>query len=134
MKTLFRNGLIYDGTGSSPAVGDVLIENDRILEVGGTIAAEADRIIDLEGLAVCPGLIDAHSHNDFFYDREDAEKFYKPFIEQGITTQITGNCSFSPFGMEPDTSTGTKSAAACLTRSTRAALRNSRREPKDVFL
>ena len=103
MKTLFRNGMIYDGTGSAPAVGDVLIENDRILEVGGTIAAEADRIIDLEGLAVCPGLIDAHSHNDFFYDREDAEKFYKPFIEQGITTQITGNCSFSPFGMEPDT-------------------------------
>ena len=103
MKTLFRNGMVYDGTGSAPFAGDVLIEDDRILEVGGTIAAEADRVIDLQGLAVCPGLIDAHSHNDFFYDREDAEKFYKPFIEQGITTQITGNCSFSPFGMDPDT-------------------------------
>ena len=104
MKTLFRNGMIYDGTGSAPTSGDVLIEDDRILEVGGTIPAEADRIVDLQGLAVCPGLIDAHSHNDFFYDREDAEKFYRPFIEQGITTQITGNCSFSPFGMDAGSS------------------------------
>ncbi len=103
MKTLFRNGSIYDGTGSAPVAGDVLIEDDRILKVGGSIPDEADRVIELGGLAICPGLIDAHSHNDFFYDREDSEKFYRPFVEQGITTQITGNCSFSPFGMEPDT-------------------------------
>ena len=103
MKTLFRNGCIYDGTGSAPVAGDVLIEDDRILKVGGSIPDEADRVIELGGLAICPGLIDAHSHNDFFYDREDSEKFYRPFVEQGITTQITGNCSFSPFGMEPDT-------------------------------
>ncbi|MBO5543668.1 MAG: amidohydrolase family protein [Oscillospiraceae bacterium] len=103
MKTLFKNGTIVDGTGSKPFVGDVLIEDDRILEVGGSIGAEADRIVDLTGYQICPGLIDAHSHNDFFYDREDAEKFYRPFIEQGITTQITGNCSFSPFGMDEDT-------------------------------
>ena len=103
MKTLFRNGCIYDGTGSAPVAGDVLIEDDRILKVGGSISDEADRVIELGGLAICPGLIDAHSHNDFFYDRADSEKFYRPFVEQGITTQITGNCSFSPFGMEPDT-------------------------------
>ena len=103
MKTLLQNGTVYDGTGSQPYIGDVLLSDDRILEVGKGITAEADRAIDLQGLAVCPGLIDAHSHNDFFYDREDAEKFYRPFIEQGITTQITGNCSFSPFGTDPDT-------------------------------
>ena len=103
MKTLFKNGTIFDGTGEKPYVGDVLIEDDRILEVGGKITAEADKTVDLEGLQICPGLIDAHSHNDFFYDREDAEKFYKPFIEQGITTQITGNCSFSSFGMDENT-------------------------------
>lgn len=103
MRTLFRNGTIYDGTGAKPTVGDVLIEDDRIVAVGGSIGEKADRIVDLNGLQICPGLIDAHSHNDFFYDREDAEKYYRPFIEQGITTQVTGNCSFSPFGMEPDT-------------------------------
>ena len=103
MKILFKNGSIYDGSGEAPSVGDVLIEDDTILEVGGSISAPADKVVDLTGLQICPGFIDAHSHNDFFYDREDAEKYYKPFIEQGITTQITGNCSFSPFGADPDT-------------------------------
>lgn len=103
MKTLLKNGLIYDGTGAAPDTGDVLFEDDTILEVGKEIRAQADRVIDAQGKQVCPGLIDAHSHNDFFYDREDAEKFYRPFIEQGITTQITGNCSFSSFGVDPDT-------------------------------
>lgn len=103
MKTLLKNGMIYDGTGAVPTVGDVLFEDDTILEVGTGLAAQADRVIDVQGRQVCPGLIDAHSHNDFFYDREDAEKYYQPFIEQGITTQITGNCSFSPFGVDPDT-------------------------------
>ena len=103
MTTLFKNGTIVDGSGEAPYVGDLLIEDDRIVEVGGTITAEADKVVNLTGYQLCPGLIDAHSHNDFFYDRDDAEKFYKPFIEQGITTQITGNCSFSPFGMDEDT-------------------------------
>ena len=103
MKTLFKNGEIYDGTGGRPYIGDVLIEDDVIVKVGGEIAEEADKVVELSGYQICPGFIDAHSHNDFFYDREDAEKYYKPFIEQGITTQITGNCSFSPFGAEKDT-------------------------------
>ena len=107
MKTLFKNGMIYDGSGQKPFAGDVLIEDDRILQVGGSVdsaeLAGEDRVIDLDGLEICPGFIDAHSHNDFFYDREDAEKFYRPFIEQGITTQITGNCSFSPFGVDENT-------------------------------
>ena len=103
MKTLFKNGTIYDGAGAKPYVGDVLIEDERIVRVGGTITEAADRVVDLTGCQICPGLIDAHSHNDFFYDRKDAEKYYRPFIEQGITTQITGNCSFSPFGVDPDT-------------------------------
>lgn len=103
MKILFKGGTIYDGTGAAPFVGDVLIEDDVIAEVGTEIESEVDKVIDVRGLQICPGLIDAHSHNDFFYDYDDAEKYYKPFIEQGITTQITGNCSFSPFGIDPDT-------------------------------
>ena len=103
MKTLFKNGTIFDGSGNKPFVGNLLIGDGRILAVGGEITDEEARVVELGGRLICPGLIDAHSHNDFFYDREDAEKFYKPFLEQGITTQITGNCSFSPFGAEPDT-------------------------------
>ncbi|MBQ0059024.1 MAG: hypothetical protein KBS83_03565, partial [Lachnospiraceae bacterium] len=103
MKTIFKNGLIYDGSGVAPVNGDVLIEDDRIVSVGGSITDPQAATIDISGKMICPGLIDAHSHNDFFVGREDAEKFFKPFIEQGITTQITGNCSFSPFGVPADT-------------------------------
>ena len=103
MKTLFKGGTIYDGSGGKPFKGDVLIEGERILRVSENLDVEADKVVDISGKQICPGLIDAHSHNDFFYDREDAEKFYRPFIEQGITTQVTGNCSFSPFGIDEDT-------------------------------
>ncbi len=103
MKTLFKNGMLYDGTLSAPVKGDLLIEDDRITGIGKIENAEADEVIDAEGMMVCPGLIDAHSHNDFFTDRENAERYFKPFLQQGITTQVTGNCSFSPFGMKPDT-------------------------------
>ncbi len=103
MKTLFKNGEIYDGSGEKPYIGDVLIEDDSIVQVGGTFSGAADKVIDITGCQICPGLIDAHSHNDFFYDHDNAEKYYKPFIEQGITTQITGNCSFSPFGVDENT-------------------------------
>ena len=103
MKTLIKNGTIYDGTGNKPYIGDVLIEDDKIIEVCEKIEEKADEIIDAQGLSVCPGLIDAHSHNDFFVDHENAEKFFEPFIRQGVTTQITGNCSFSNFGFDKDT-------------------------------
>ena len=31
MKTLLKNGTIYDGSGAAPYVGDLLLEDDRIL-------------------------------------------------------------------------------------------------------
>lgn len=102
MKTLLKNGTIFDGSMNAPFVGDVLIEDDKIISVGKSVE-EADEIINMTGKYVCPGFIDAHSHNDFFCDRDDSEKFFAPFIKQGITTQITGNCSFSPFGTAEDT-------------------------------
>jgi N-acyl-D-amino-acid deacylase len=103
MRTLFKNGLIIDGGGGAPYRGDLLTDGERIAAVGSALTEEADETVDCSGLYVCPGLIDAHSHNDFFYDREDSARFYRPFLEQGITTQVTGNCSFSPFGVEPGT-------------------------------
>ena len=102
MRTLFKNGFIVDGTGAKGFKGDVLTEGDRIIAVGAAADAAADVTVDCTGLTVAPGFIDAHSHNDFFYDYEDAEKYYAPFLRQGITTQVTGNCGFSPFGVAAD--------------------------------
>lgn len=92
-------------------MSDVLIENDKITKIAKDIDAADAEVIDCTGLTVAPGFIDAHSHNDFFYDYDDAERFYEPFIRQGITTQITGNCGFSPFGVDKTQNIRTKSAA-----------------------
>ena len=100
--TLLKNGTIYDGTGNAPFVGDVLVEGDKIIDIAPQIQKSADKVIDCEGLCIAPGFIDAHSHNDFFIHDADAEKFFAPFIQQGITTQITGNCGFSAFGTDKD--------------------------------
>lgn len=104
MKTLLKNGKIYDGTGKDAFIGDVLYEDDRILSVSGRIAdTDADRVVDLNGLALAPGFIDAHSHNDWFAIKQEPVKYFEPFIRQGITTFVTGNCGLSAIGFDADT-------------------------------
>ena len=103
MRTLLTNGQIYDGTGGPAFGADLLIEDGRIAAVGPLDGAQADRVVDCAGLAVAPGFIDSHSHNDWFACREDPFFCFAPFLEQGIATQVTGNCGFSPFGYDADT-------------------------------
>ena len=50
MKTLFKNGLIIDGTGSAPYKGSVLIEDDRIVSVGDVSEQQADTVVALDGV------------------------------------------------------------------------------------
>ena len=103
-KTLLKNAKIYDGSGDAPFKGDVLIEGDRIVQVAASVPAESDmRVVDLEGLSLAPGFIDAHSHNDWFALREDPLKYYEPFIRQGITTFVSGNCGLAATGFADDT-------------------------------
>ena len=98
MKVLLQNGLIYDGTKNPPFNGDIYIENDIIKEIGTNLNINTDKVIDCSNLVISPGFIDAHSHNDFFATNED---YTIPFLKQGITTQIVGNCGFSAYGTDP---------------------------------
>ena len=101
---LFKCGLIYDGTGSAPFYGDILVENDKILKVAESIQPEEGwEVIDLTGLSVSSGFIDAHSHNDWFAIKKQPQKYFEPFIRQGITSFITGNCGLSAVGFDADT-------------------------------
>lgn len=100
MKTLLKNGTIYDGTGAPGFQGDVLIENDRIAAVGPTLDVEADNIVDLTGKSLSSGFIDEHSHNDWFAIKKDPLPYFEPFIRQGLTTFVTGNCGISETGFE----------------------------------
>lgn len=99
MKTLLKNGRIYDGTGVDAFAGDILLDGGRIARIGQDIpAGDAERIIDLRGASVDPGFIDAHSHNDWFAIKKEPVKYFDPFIRQGITTFVTGNCGLSAVG------------------------------------
>ncbi len=59
-RTLFRNAQILDAErGDYLADGSVLVEGDRILEVGGAkVQASEAQSFDLAGLTLLPGLID----------------------------------------------------------------------------
>ena len=85
MKLLLTNARIYDGTGADAFQGNVLVEDDRIVQAGADVSCDdADQVIDLQGLSIAPGFIDAHSHNDWFAIRREALKYFDPFIRQGI--------------------------------------------------
>ena len=47
---LIRGGTILDGSGGEPFVADLVVEGDRIADVGNFPHARADRVIDAEGL------------------------------------------------------------------------------------
>lgn len=102
MKTLLKNARIYDGSGQAPFTGNLLFEGDRILVVGQVPEAIDARVIDLDGLSLAPGFIDAHSHNDWFAIKRDPLPYFAPFIRQGITSFVTGNCGLSVTGFTDD--------------------------------
>lgn len=103
MITLLTNCKIYDGTGAEGFFGSVLFEDDRILSVGEADASQADRVFDFGGKSLASGFIDIHSHNDWFAIKREPLKYFAPFIRQGITTFVTGNCGLSAVGFETDT-------------------------------
>lgn len=87
-----RNGVIIDGSGAPPSPGDVLMEGDRIAAVGSFRELPEARQIDCAGLTVTPGFIDAHSHSDLQVLENLPEKSL-----QGVTSEVVGNCGFSPY-------------------------------------
>ena len=98
---LFENGAILDGQ-STELRSDhhVLVEDNRIVEVSDKpIKSETSHNIDVKGMTLMPGLIDAHVHvkativnvgrlSDIpvSYLTADAGKFMKQMLMRGFTT------------------------------------------------
>jgi N-acyl-D-aspartate/D-glutamate deacylase len=57
---LFRNALIFDGTGGSPAIGDVAVTDGRIAAMGMALAAPARTACRLQQLERV--LMSCHQH------------------------------------------------------------------------
>ncbi|MDR3145188.1 MAG: amidohydrolase family protein [Treponema sp.] len=107
MGLLIKNAEIFDGLDEDAKTGHVLVEGDRISAVlDREPAGYTGEILDAAGLTLSPGFIDTHSHNDFYGVLPGAQRYLKPFVEQGITTQVAGNCGFSTVGIDPDTPYG----------------------------
>jgi imidazolonepropionase-like amidohydrolase len=66
MNTLFTNVSIFDGTGSPPFPGEVLVSGSRIASVSRSpaspLAREGARVIDGHGATLMPGLVEPHAH------------------------------------------------------------------------
>jgi dihydroorotase len=54
---LYRNARLLDPASGRDAPGDLLVEDDRIVAIGGTLGGDAE-IVDLSGLCLAPGLVD----------------------------------------------------------------------------
>lgn len=87
--TLIRSASVFDGGGSNAVLADVAIDGDRIVAIGPCLAMNAEHVIDAEGLALAPGFIDVHTHDDLI---AIAQPEMTPKVSQGVTTVIVGNC------------------------------------------
>ncbi len=95
---LIRGGEVYDGLGGPPRRADVALQGDRIKAVEDLPAAPARMQIDARGVAVSPGFIDTHTHSDLACFLGDSHpELAAADARQGVTTEIAGNCGFSPF-------------------------------------
>ena len=88
-------GRIVDGTGAAAYVGDVAIENGKIVAIGASVPGAARKTLDATGRIVTPGFVDVHTHYDGQVTWDDN---LDPSGGHGVTTVVMGNCGvgFAP--------------------------------------
>ncbi|WP_448192625.1 N-acyl-D-amino-acid deacylase family protein [Azospirillum sp. sgz301742] len=88
---LIRNATLIDGTGAPGRAGDLAVRDGAIAAMGALDPRDAVRVIDAGRLALSPGFIDSHGHDDraLLADGMEAR------LSQGVTTVVVGNCGVS---------------------------------------
>lgn len=83
---------VIDGNGGASRVTDVAVDRGRIVDLGDCRQWRPESRIEADGLALAPGFIDSHTHDDLAV-------LDTPLLEcklsQGVTTVIAGNCGIS---------------------------------------
>jgi len=90
---IIRDAVVFDGTAAPRFTGDVGVAGDRIVAVGDLGGATADAEIDAAGMAIAPGFIDAHTHDDRAILCGPECMLCK--MSQGVSTVVVGNCGIS---------------------------------------
>jgi dihydroorotase/N-acyl-D-amino-acid deacylase len=85
---VLANATIVDGTGAARFSGSVGVANGRIVRVARDQipAAQARRVIDVNGHVVAPGFIDLHAHLEPLLQMPDAQSA----VRQGVTLALGG--------------------------------------------
>ncbi|HTS20765.1 MAG TPA: amidohydrolase family protein [Casimicrobiaceae bacterium] len=96
---IFRNALVFDGSGAAPALSDVAVAGGRIRALGRDVAGAARRTIEADGLALMPGIIDSHTHFDAQITWDPR---VRPSPALGVTTAVIGNCGFTIAPCRPE--------------------------------
>lgn len=90
---VIHNGMIYDGNGGKPFLGEVAINGDRIAYVGKPRKLKGHQEIDAGGRAVSPGFIDmmGHSETSLLIDGRAVSG-----LKQGVTLDVFVEDSMGP--------------------------------------
>ena len=85
---LIRGSHIIDPSQGIDRVGDLLIAEGKIVQIGGTVILSKAQYLDATGLVICPGFIDLHCHlrEPGFEDKETIATGTKAAAIGGFTT------------------------------------------------
>ena len=88
--TALRFGRLLDGTGAVVRDAVVVIDGDRVTRVGAGDAAvpAGARVIDLRRYTGIPGLIDAHTHMTFYWDRSPGSRPWSQLGSLGAAATV----------------------------------------------
>jgi peptide/nickel transport system ATP-binding protein/oligopeptide transport system ATP-binding protein len=89
---VLRNAFLIDGTGGPGYKGDLAVKDGKIAALG-CVEITGESEIDVAGFALAPGFIDSHGHSDLIA-LEYPQLANK--LEQGITTELAGQCGQGP--------------------------------------
>ena len=95
MKLLIKNGQVIDARTERNGIFDIVIEGEKIQEIGKDIEITNCDFIDAAGKYVLPGLVDAHCH------LRDPGFEYKEDIESGTRSAAVGG--FTSIACMPNT-------------------------------
>ncbi len=88
MKLLIKGGRIINPAKDFDAIGDILIENEKIIQIGSDINVTDAEVFPAAGLVVAPGFVDMHVHlrEPGLEAKEDIASGTRAAAAGGITT------------------------------------------------
>ena len=90
---LIKGGSVCDGSGAAAYTADIAGKDGQIAAIGTFPEETAQTVIHAAGKTVTPGFIDPHTHVDKTILLAPE---LEPYLKQGVTTVVTGNCGQSP--------------------------------------